>query len=238
MLWQKGWLETRFRLLFVLGVIAFMLAVQYSVRNAAVPRQGAKQAALILATVVFPCGILVMMTCAFLAGAGIQTQPSLQATKGAHGSSLFTLSLPVSRLRLLAVRAAIGWLEAITAIGFLCWGTWLFSPVLRTATTPAAMSEYAVTLIACASGLYCLSVLLATFLDDQWRTWGTMIAAAALWWSARHLPLPASVDIVQAIGKGSPLIAHTMPWAAMAFSIALAAIFFVAALKIAQSREY
>jgi hypothetical protein len=100
------------------------------------------------------------------------------------------------------------------------------------------MSEYAITLIACASGLYCLSVLLATFLDDQWRTWGTMIAAAALWWLGRHASLPPSMDIVQAIGKGSPLIAHTMPWAAMAFSLALAATFFFTALKVVQTREY
>jgi hypothetical protein len=100
------------------------------------------------------------------------------------------------------------------------------------------MSEYAVTLIVCASGLYCLSVLLATFLDDQWRTWGTMMAGGALGWLSYRAWLPASIDIVHAIGRGSTLIAHTMPWAPMAFSVALAALLFLAALKIAQAREY
>jgi hypothetical protein len=65
-----------------------------------------------------------------------------------------------------------------------------------------------------------------------------MIAAATLWWLGRHASLPASIDIVQAIGKGSPLIAHTMPWAAMTFSLTLAIALFFAALKVVQTREY
>jgi hypothetical protein len=36
-----------------------------------------------------------------------------------HGSTLFTLSLPASRLRLMSVRAAIGWLEGAGVIGVL-----------------------------------------------------------------------------------------------------------------------
>jgi hypothetical protein len=180
-----------------------------------------------------------MMVCAMLAGAGIQTQPSFQATKGTHGSSLFTLALPVSRLRLLAVRATIGWLEVVATIATLCAGMWLlWSPVLRPTATAAQMSEYALTLIVCGSALYFLSVLLASFLDDQWRTWGTMFAAGAMWWLSHKAWLPASVDIVQAIGKGSPLVAHTMPWTAMAFALALAALLFFATLRVVQSREY
>jgi hypothetical protein len=40
------------------------------------------------------------------------------------------------------------------------------------------------------------------------------------------------------MGKDSPMIAHTIPWTPMAFSLALSAILLFAALKIAQSREY
>jgi hypothetical protein len=115
-----------------------------------------------------------------LAGAGVTTQPSLQASKGLHGSTLFTLSLPVSRLRLLATRAAIGWLEVAAIISILCCGFWSVSPLVRAVATPIEMVEYAATLLACGSALYGLSVLLATFLDDQWRTWGTLIAGGAL----------------------------------------------------------
>ena len=237
MLWYKGWLETRFRLLFTLGFIAFfMVTVQHSAQNSAASVPHASAAVLNAAT--FGNAILLLMIYAMLAGAGIVTQPSFQAAKGIHGSTLFTLSLPVSRLRLLAVRAAIGWLEGAAEVAILCCGMWFLSPLIRRMATPTEMAEYAATLIVCGSALYFLSVLLATFLDDQWRVWGTMIAGAALFWLSRHVSLPASIDIVQAIGKGSPLIAHAIPWAAMDFSLALAAIFFFAALKVVQTREY
>lgn len=236
MLWHKGWLETRLRLLFTLGFATLILVLQYSVRTAATPH-GAKNPAA-LGLVMFSNPTLVLMVCALLGGAGIVTQPSLQATKGLHGSTLFTLSLPVSRLRVLAVRASIGWLEVVGVIAALCCGMWVVSPAFRAIVTPLEMFEYAGTLIACASALYCLSVLLATFLDDQWRAWGTMIASTALWWLSTHTPLPASANIFRAMREGSPLLAHTVPWTAMAFSLGLAAILFFAALKVVQTREY
>jgi hypothetical protein len=235
MLWHKGWLETRFRLLFSLGFTTIIVVLQYSARTAA-PPPGGKSAAFGL--VMFGSPTLVLMVCALLGGAGIVTQPSLQATKGLHGSTLFTLSLPASRLRLLAVRASIGWFEAAGVIGALCCGMWLVSPALRAMATPVEMLQYAGTLIACASALYYFSVLLATFLDDQWRAWGSMIASAALWWLSTHTPLPAYANIFRAMREGSPPLAHTIPWTAMAFSLGLAAILFFAALKVVQTREY
>jgi hypothetical protein len=115
---------------------------------------------------------------------------------------------------------------------------WLVSPAFRAIATSVEMLEYAGTLIACTSALYCLSVLLATFLDDQWRAWGTMLSSAALWWLSIHTPLPASANIFRAMREGSPLLAHTVPWTAMAFSLGIAAILFFAAAKIVQAREY
>ncbi len=230
MLWHKGWLETRFRLCMVLGFMCLILFLWHSLPP------GDKTPALGLVQYTNPS--FVVMICALLAGAGIATQPSFQATKGLHGSTLFTLSLPVSRFRLLATRASIGWFEGAVAIGALCWGMWLVSPALRATVTPFEIFEYAGTLIACASALYFLSVLLATFLDDQWRVWGTMVASLALLWLSSRTPLPTSANIFQAMGKGSPLIAHTMPWTAMAFSLGLAAFLFFAALKVVKTREY
>lgn len=229
MLWYKGWLETRFRLLVALGFSASTLAYAYS--------SGVHALAGVKA-LLGGVAILVAMLCGMLAGAGVATQPALQATKGLHGSMMFTLSLPVSRLHLLVVRAALGWLEIVSGIAVLCFGMWALFPVLRATTTAAEMLEYAGVLITCASGPYFISVLLATFLDDLWRLYGTAIAFGALWWVSNHVRLPAPMNIVRAMGEGSPLIAHTMPWAAMAFSLGLAAVLFAAALKAVQSREY
>jgi hypothetical protein len=226
MLCYKGWLETRFRLLFTVGITAFILSIQHSVHYAASAR-GRQVAILTIFGFVIPA--VMVAICAMLAGAGIDTQPTFQATKGLHGSTLFTLSLPVSRLRLLAVRSSIA---------LLCGGIWLVTPLVRATATGTEMLKYSATVLVCSSAVYFFSVLLGTFLDDQWRIYGTMIAAGALEWLSSHAPLPAFADIFRAMGKGSPVIAHAMPWSAMGFSLGLSALLFVVALKIAQAREY
>jgi hypothetical protein len=161
-----------------------------------------------------------------------------QAAKGLHGSTLFTLTLPVSRFRLLAVRASLGWLEMAGGIGGICCLLWFLFPVIRGTATPQEMVEYAAVLIVCASVFYCITVLLATFLDDLWRVWGSFLCYGAIWWLAYKIPTPASVNVFWAMGDGSPVLAHTVPWTAMAFALGLAAVLFFAALKVVQHREY
>jgi hypothetical protein len=222
-LWHKGWLETRFRWLFAMSIVALFF----------VNNRRAGQS-----VVVGNAAIMVALLSIMLAGAGINTQAPLQAKKGLHGSTLYTLSLPVSRLRLLAVRAGLGWLELAAGIAVLCSGVWILSPAVRANATPWEIPMQAVTLIACASGLYSITVLLATFLDDLWRIWGSAIAFAALVWVQSHTSWPAPANVYWALTQGSPLVAHAMPWTAIAFSLGLAAILFCAALKIARTREY
>jgi hypothetical protein len=229
MLWHKGWLETRYRLLFALGFVGLFQILQHKL--GATP-QG------VMGLILFSNPMLVVMIYSLLAGAGVATQPSLVASKGIHGSTLFTLSLPVSRLRLMSVRAAIGWLEGAGVIGVRCCAVWFLSPALRAIVGSGAMLRYAATLIACGSVIYSLSVLLGTFLDDQWRTWGTMLTSAGLWWLSTHTTLPASLDIFRGMGRSSPLITHTMPWNAILFSVLLAAVLFFTAHKVLRAREY
>jgi hypothetical protein len=226
MLWYKGWLETRFRLVFVSAVVALMFITQ---------SYGSK---VDVRVVLFMAGVSMWLTCVFLGAAGIVTQQSLQAAKGLHGSTLFTLTLPVSRLRLLAVRAGLGWLEMAGGIGWICCLLWFLFPVIRGGATPPEMAEYAVVLIVCGSAFYCITVLLATFLDDLWRVWGSFICYGAIWWLTEKIPAPASLNVFRAMQDGSPLLAHTMPWTPMAFALGLAAILFLAALKVVQRREY
>jgi hypothetical protein len=229
MLWRKGWLETRYRLLFLLGFGACFQILQ---RRAGDPRQ------VVFGLLSFAVPTLVIMSCAMLAGTGVATQPSFVAAKGIHGSTLFTLALPVSRFRLLSIRAAIGWFEAIGVVGCLCCGLWFLHPALRAMAGPEAMLRYASTLIACASTFYAAALLLGVFLDDQWRIWGTMLTSAGLWWLSANTPIPVFLDIIRGMGKGSPLIAHTMPWGAIVFSVLLAAVLFLAALNAVRAREY
>ena len=227
MLWYKGWLETRFRLVLVLVVVALLILTQ-SNGSAKADVRG----------VIFIAGMSVWLQCIFLAAAGIVTQQSLQAAKGLHGSTLFTLTLPVSRFRLLAVRAGLGWLEMAGGIGTICCLLWFLFPVIRSSATPQEMAQFAAVLMVCGSAFYCITVLLATVLDDLWRVWASLMSYGAIWWLVNNVPGAAPVNIFWAMGAGSPVLTHTMPWTAMAFALGLAAVLFFAALKVVQIREY
>jgi hypothetical protein len=228
MLWYKGWLETRFKLCLVLVFMSLLMILVHS----------ASGKAGIAAALSFSVPAYMVMICALLAGAGIATQPGISATKGLHGSTLFTLALPVSRLRLLAIRSGIGWLEGAGVMALVCAGIWVLSPVVRSSASAGEMLEYWMALVACTSALYFISVLLATFLDDQWRVWGTMIVSMGFLWASTHFHLPAFVDLFRGMGEGSPLLVHAEPWGAMAFALAISAVLFFAAFKIVQRREY
>jgi hypothetical protein len=233
MLWYKGWLESRWKLLFLLGGQGFILISLYSMASKpAAP--GAKP--MLGITGIFT--IFGTMLTSMLSGSGINTQPSFQAAKGLRGSTYFTLSLPVSRLRLLAIRASLGWLELIPLIGTLCFGIWAAFPIVRATATAAEMLQYAGVVLACSSMFYSISVLLSTFLDELWRVWGTMIAAGSLWLAFDKTRLAEPVNMFRAMGEGSPLLAHTMPWGAMVFSVGMAVVFFIVAWRVVRVREY
>ncbi len=232
MLWYKGWLETRLRLLIGLawfGVLAIFVHLTGERPGPAGFTPAARFALMAMSQMV--------VISSMLAGAGIATQAPFQATKGLQGSTIFTLSLPASRLHLLAIRVSVGWLEIIALIAVFCCANWLGVPGLRGTVTAAEMFEYMGTLVACTSALYFIGVLLSTFLEEQWRIQASVIAFAALWWIPNHTPLPAA-NIFRAMQDGSPLVAHTIPWTALSFSLALSAILFFAALKVVQAREY
>ncbi|HEY1755056.1 MAG TPA: hypothetical protein VGG72_06640 [Bryobacteraceae bacterium] len=230
MLWYKAWLETRLRVLIGLGWFGVLVVTMHLIGNRAAPGGPPPAAGFALMAM-----SQMVVIASMLAGTGIATQAPFQEIKGLQGSTPFTLSLPVSRFQLLAVRAGLGWLEMAGLTGTFCFANWLGSPWLN--VTAIRMLEYAGTLITCSSALYFTTVMLATFLNE-WRLHGSFIAFAAIWWIPSHTPLPPDADIFRAMGEGSPLIAHAIPWGTMLVSLALSALLFFAALMIAQRREY
>ena len=123
MLWKKAWLETKFKFWLSLATVVLFVIALHSLRPKEPGPAVTAAAGFALATTT-----LVVVICTWLAGAGINTQPAFQASKGLHGSTLFTLVLPVSRLRLIAVRAAAGWLEMSGLLSVWCGANWLVVP--------------------------------------------------------------------------------------------------------------
>jgi hypothetical protein len=223
MLWMKAWLEMRWRLVLGLGLpLAIVLLT-------AAPNLRAISPVLVL---------LFIWTAVYLAGGGIRTQSTFRATRGINGSTFFTLSLPVSRLRLLATRSVVGLIGTAGVIVISICTLWLKFPLARGNWTIPDLLELAIAAIVCTACFHFASVLFATFLDEVWQTFGCMFVIFAAWWAVAKLSLPQAANIFSFMGDASPLVTHELPWPAMAISLIASAILFLAALKVVQKREY
>ena len=230
MLWLKAWLEIRWRILFVTGFVAFPL-ILHLLNPPSQATPGGRQVFLgVYATFL----AIVPLS---LAGCGVKTQSgSPQPIRGGHKSTYFTLSLPVTRFRLFAVRAGLGMLAVIVVVLVACGLLWATVPELQ--LTWVIALEYVLAVCVCDCALYSLSLVLATFLDQVFQLWACMLIVMAGGFYSLRTSLPAFIDIFRAMGSASPIVTHTLPWAAMAVSLVISPILFLAALKIVQTREY
>src|SRR5260370_35154609 len=125
MLWMKGWYETRIRLLLLVAATLVMSSVasDSATANANISAQGLEATTLIGASV---------LAAIMLAGAGIKTQPgAFRPSKGLHGSMYYTLSLPVTRIRLFRVRFSFGLATTAALTGLACCAACFLSTCSR-----------------------------------------------------------------------------------------------------------
>jgi hypothetical protein len=173
-----------------------------------------------------------------LAGTGIKTPAGgFQNIKGLHGSTLYTLSLPVSRLRLILVRTVVGLLETVVVIVVFTQVAWWIFPKTGQNTVEEILAHFVVTVI-CASTFYFLSLFLGTFLDDALRLPASMTVLALLFTLDVTKILPPYLNIFRPMGSGSPLNTHTIAWRTLGIALAASAILFVAAVKVLRTQEY
>jgi hypothetical protein len=228
MLAMKAWLETRWRLLIVVAIPLLTLAIRY---GGLASKEDARR-------LLGSLSAFSMFAATYLAGTGIKTQAALRQTKGLHGSLYFTLSLPVSRFRLLAARASAGLLEFAGVNAVIYSAAWTLFPLVRGDSTPVDLLELILAAIVCTVCFYFMAVMLATFLDDPWQILGNVLLFATMQWVSSRFHLAASFALTGFVGDSSPLLTHQLPWIAMGISVGLAMILFSTALKIVQSREY
>lgn len=234
MLWLKAWFETRWRLLFMSLVGALILALFVEVlggARAAHPQQTLSVLLRLTALLSFTGTIM-------LAGSGIETASPRPgpSDKGSERSSLFTLSLPVTRTRLFAVRTVSGALESIVLVVLLGVVTWLLMP--RHAVNAYETLAYLPAILSCSLAAYAISACLSTFCDEGWRIRGSGLVVVMLFMLAAAGKLPRSINIFRGIGVTSPLVAQQIPWMTIATACILALLFFGAALMIIQTRDY
>jgi hypothetical protein len=231
MLGMKAWLEMKWR--FVFGFVMVLVVLWAGASGGGL--HTAQNAHNLIAMLSLISTVFAIQ----LAGDGIKTHPAFRRTQGLHGSLYFTLSLPVSRWRLLLVRAGSGLLEfgALTVLGYSL--AWLAFPLVRGDSGLVDLCELILAVIVCSTCFYFVSVLLATFLDDAWQTWGGLLLFGAVRGLTERFHSAAWFNVTGfASGSHSPLVTHQLPWSAMAFSIAVSGLLLLAELKIVQSQEY
>lgn len=247
MLWWKAWMETRWRLVFVLGCFALLWAEG--------PLFGVPMAKLRI-VMILQYAVVWGFAATMLAGAGLNSQTTWGVSTGYHGSMLFTLSLPVARRKLFAVRAAAGALETcalivVTAVPLVSY----FGLSWSTA------SLYVAGACVCSMSAYAISALFACVTGEMWQLYGSWLALGALGLSMRWAPLarfnplrgfllsvytaavhprvtPASLPVPLV---REPLAAAfaSAPWVyAWAGSALLAALCCFAAIRILDRKEY
>jgi hypothetical protein len=147
----------------------------------------------------------------------------------------FTLSLPVSRRRLLFVRAGLGALLTCILVGIMA-GYILFQ---RPETTSALQAlVYMTRVIVCTMAVYALSVLLACVLDEMWQ-----FMAACIFWVAVFL-LQSRIDLVSRVSplRGMSLISYPltapMPWAPVTASLVMTGVLLWMSVAVLQRKEY
>jgi hypothetical protein len=234
MLWMKGWLETRSRVIFALAWAASYVLLM------ALPNRHAAGSENTLPVVLSMLALAWVFVPVWLAGSGIRTQQTFGfgAQKGLHGSTHFTLSLPVSRARLLLVRASLGLLEMVCVLTALTTLVWVMMPGVRAGSTPGEWLLYVLTVNVCAAGVYGVTMIAATLVDDVWILPLSAVVIVLLWMLQFFGVLPAWASIYRPMATASPLVAHTVPWAAMAVALATGAVGLLIALRIAQRQEF
>jgi hypothetical protein len=182
-------------------------------------------------------GIFILVGFMFLGGSGIRTRLGFYGMKPSSiQSTLYTLSLPVSRRRLLLVRAALGLLEmAAISIVLAALVLWIIGPQKNLTIT--AMIRTLLVSFSFGIGFYFLSTFLATVLHGAYHLLACyFLFNAFLVFSERLGWLSAYVGFRTVLH--SVAITGAFPWIQMGISVALGGIFLLASIKIVQAQEY
>jgi hypothetical protein len=158
MLWMKGWLETKWRLAYMIGIALFVLGARYY--------QGRVFPVAVAQYLMGALGTICLIGACFLAGSGVKTQATLSQSEGVRGSIYFTLSLPVTRLRLLAVRAWVGLFESWGVVALVACAAWSLFPGVRGNSTAGDLAMFLVAASVFVTVCHCFAVLVSTLLDE------------------------------------------------------------------------
>ncbi len=253
MLWYKAWLETRWRFVCALvlsaGLCVIVICAQPWVESLQLEARGMggqfdeliREAMALVSTYPgyvwsqwFAKNLLNIWTFfAVILGAGGVVAES------ARGSALWTLSLPLSRRRLLGVRAAVGALELLALALVPSLLVPALSPLIGKSYPLTTAVAYALIMYGGGLVLYTFTLLLSNIFGDQLKP---IIIGLAVVFALGLLSLFSKTLAdygLYAVMSGQRLYFEgTPPWAGLAASLAAAAALYLLALRVLERRDF
>jgi ABC-type transport system involved in multi-copper enzyme maturation permease subunit len=160
-------------------------------------------------------------------------------TESSRGTALFTLSLPVTRRRMLAVRAATGAIELALLALVPSLLIPLFSLVIGESYSPAKIIVYVLMTIIGGAVFFALSILLSTIFSDQVKPIIIGIAVAFILTTVTLLFKEfVPYSIINIMSGGSYFRTGEPPWLGLGVSLAVAGAMFYMSLRIVERRDF
>jgi ABC-2 type transport system permease protein len=235
-LWYKAWLETRSRFLTSLSTLTIFCGVfVHHAQGLLRPQWPSDFNRLLFVTQQFV--VIMWILAAILLGMGGMVREK------ATGASSFTLSLPVSRTRLVAVRVGTGVLEAI-ALGVIPWATVYL--VSFHAGMPIVISQvgfYVSLLLGGGLAYFALAILVSSVVEGEYTApavaFGMVLLTAILfdsWLRPFNLWRLVTGDFY--IDRHTYLLANHFPWLGILGSLFVAALMLLASVQVIRTREF
>jgi hypothetical protein len=252
MLWYKSWLETRWR--FFIGLGLFMLSAGgivyvYPQVMKLIPRLGDLETSGPLGERIKEAVTLQRDYRGYIWSQWNRQNLTQMATLfavilGSGGpyaqrSELFTLSLPVSRRRLVTVRALAGLGELLAIIVGSFVVILLFSPSVGQSYSVATALVHAGCAFVASAAFFSLAALLSTSFSDIWRPLLIACAVAVVLWVAGQVIQDLNPYSVFTLMNGEKYFrSGQVPWVGLFVTAALSAAMLYAAVINIERRDF
>ena len=235
MLWYKAWLETRSRFLTCLATLSLFCAVFVGHAQTLLRAEWTDDYRRLLFVAQQYIVIIWVLAVVLLGMGGIVREKSI-------GTSSLTLSLPVSRARLLASRVGLGVVQAIV-LGIVPWTTIFL--ISSHAGMPISISQigfYLLLLIGGGLAYFAMAILVSSSVEGEYTApavaFGLVLVTAIVFdaW-LRPFSLWRLVSGDQSIDRQTYLLSH-FPWRGTLASLSAAASMLLVSVRIVQRREF
>lgn len=254
MLWYKSWLETRWRFLIGLGVLlcsavatvaAYPRVVQLlpavtGVDTTTAFGRAIKESADLardyrgyIWSQWFRQNMMQVWTifAALLGAGGVLAETS-------RGGALFTLSMPVSRARLVGTRAAAGLAELFVLALLPALVIPLTSGTIGQSYGLADALVHATCMFVAGATFFSLAVLLSTVFSDAWRPPLLVIGIAVVLAAIEKAVAPPGIGIFDVMGAQSYFRTGHVPWMGLLATAAVAAALIYAAIAEMEHHDF